>query len=211
MSQNYTVQQGDHIFSIAKKFDFRDYHIIWDHPNNAALKQKRTNPHVLYPGDTVFIPDKNIKTEQIATTQVHRFQIDLDPLKLRIALKDFDNQPIANMPCELDVEGTVYKLTSDGKGLVEKEIPATAQTGSLKVPDLGLEMPLKIGHLDPHDEDPGWQARLINLGYHPGPVGDPDKEQLGYSIEEFQCDHGLTVTGKLDGATKAKLKEVHGS
>jgi len=109
------------------------------------------------------------------------------------------------------VEGTVYKLTSNGKGLIEKEVPPTAQKGVLKVPDLDLEMPVKIGHLDPHDEDPGWQGRLINLGYHPGPVGDDDTEQLGYSIEEFQCDNDLKVTGKLDGATKAKLKESHGA
>jgi len=211
MAKNYTVQQGDHIFSIAKQFEFRDYHIIWDHPNNAALRQKRINPHVLFPGDIVYIPDKNIKTERVVTTQVHRFQVDLDPLKLRIVLKDFDNEPIPHVDCELEVEGTIYKLKSDGKGVIEKEVPATAKHGALKVPDLDLELPVKIGHLDPHDEDPGWQARLINLGYHPGPVGDDDTEQLSYSIEEFQCDQGLKVTGKLDDATRARLKEVHGT
>jgi hypothetical protein len=31
------------------------------------------------------------------------------------------------------------------------------------------------------------------------------------ALEEFQCDNGLEVTGKLDGATRAKLLEVHGS
>lgn len=211
MGQNYTVQQGDHIFSIARQFNFRDYHLIWEHPNNAALKQKRVNPHVLFPGDNVFIPDKNVKTEPVVTTKVHRFQVDLDPLKVRIVLQDFDNEPIPDMDCELEVEGTIYKLKSNGKGLIEKEIPATARTGVLRVPDLDLEMPVKIGHLDPNDEDPGWQARLVNMGYHPGPVGDDDTEQLGYSIEEFQCDHGLKVTGKLDAATRAKLKELHGA
>jgi N-acetylmuramoyl-L-alanine amidase len=125
MAKNYTVQQGDHIFSIAKQFEFRDYHIIWDHPKNAALKQKRINPHVLFPGDIVYIPDKNIKTERVVTTQVHRFQVDLDPLKLRIVLKDFDNEPIPHVDCELAVEGTIYKLKSDGKWAKLKEMHGT--------------------------------------------------------------------------------------
>jgi Putative peptidoglycan binding domain len=211
MAQNYSVLQGDHIFSIAAKFGFRDYRIIWDDPKNAALKQKRQNPHVLFPGDSVYIPDKKEKTESIATTKVHRFKLNEEPLKLRLVLRDFDNEPIPNMECELDVEGQVTKLKTNGKGLIEKEIPATAQKGVLKVPELGLELPVKIGHLDPNDEESGWKARLINLGYHPRGLADDDKEILGYSIEEFQCDHGLPVTGKLDAATKAKLKSEHGS
>lgn len=211
MPQSYSVCPGDHVFNIANKFGFRDYRIIWDHPKNAALKQKRINPHVLFPGDSIYIPDKTEKKESIATTCVHRFQISAEPLKLRLVLRDFDNEPVPNMDCELEVEGQIYKLKSNGSGLIEKEIPATAQKGVLRVPDLDLELPIKIGYLDPHDEESGWQGRLINLGYHPGPVGDEDTEHLGYSIEEFQCDHGLKVTGKLDDATRSKLKEAHGA
>jgi hypothetical protein len=211
MAHNYTVRQGDHVFSISKKFGFTDHRIIWDDPNNAVLKQKRVNPHVLYPGDIVHIPDKKEKTESIVTTKVHRFRLNDEPLKLRIVLRDFDNEPIPNMDCELDVEGQVSKLKTNGKGLIEKEIPATAQKGVLKVPELGLELPVKIGHLDPNDEESGFKARLINLGYHPRALDDNDTEQLGSSVEEFQCDHGLRVTGKLDTGTKAKLKEEHGS
>ncbi len=211
MAQNYTVRQGDHIFSIAAKFGFKDYRIIWDDANNAALKQKRGNPHVLYPGDVVHIPDKREKKEAIATTKVHRFQVNEEPLKLRLVLRDFDDEPIPNMDCELEVEGQVSKLKTNSKGMIEKEIPATAQKGVLKVPELDLELPVKIGHLDPNDEESGWKARLINLGYHPRALDDKDSEQLGYAIEEFQCDNGLPVTGKLDAATKAKLKAAHGS
>src|SRR5262245_17024459 len=211
MSQNYNVQQGDHIFSIAAKFGFRDYRIIWDDPKNATLKQKRVNPHVLFPGDIVFIPDKKEKTESIATTKVHRFKLNEETLKLRLVLRDFDNEPIPNVECELEVEGQVSKLKTNAKGMIEKEIPATAQKGVLKVPELGLELPVKIGYLDPNDEESGWKARLINLGYHPRGLADDDKEILGYSIEEFQCDHNLPVNGKLDAATKAKLKSEHGS
>jgi len=166
---------------------------------------------VLYPGDQLFIPDRNLKTVSVPTTKVHRFRTTVKPLLLRIVLKDFDDKPLANTPCELEVEGKSQKLTTDGKGQIEVKIPKTAQKGTLRVPSLDMEVPIKIGHLDPVEEDSGWQGRLINLGYHAGPVGDTDEELLRYAVEEFQCDHGLKVSGKLDTATLVKLKEVHGS
>jgi hypothetical protein len=211
MSETYRVQQGDHIHSIAATFGFQDYRIIWDDPKNAALRQKRLNPSVLLPGDAVYIPDKKLKTEPAATSKVHRFVLKGEPLKLRITLRDFDNEPIPNMDCELEVEGVVSTLKTNSKGLIEKAIPTTAETGVLRVPELGLELPVKIGYLDPHDEESGWKARLINLGYYPRGLDDQDTEQLAHSIEEFQCDHGLPVTGKPDQTTKEKLEAVHGS
>ncbi len=203
------VKQGEHLSRIAHQYGFADYRTIWEHPNNAALKNKRKNPNVLFPGDQVFIPDKQEKGESCATTKRHRFQVARPPLKLRIVVKDFDDQPVANTECELEVEGAVYKLKTNAQGLIEKEIPRTAERGKLTIPDLGIEHPVKIGHLDPSEEDSGWQARLINLGYHAGPVGDSN-EQIRAALEEFQCDHGLNVTGVLDAATKAKLEKIHG-
>jgi hypothetical protein len=213
MPQTYTVRQGDHMFSIARQFGFSDYHTIWDQGENAELKKKRVNPNVLYPGDVLYIPDKQPKTESVATAKVHRFEINAKPLKLRLTLRDFDNMPVANMNCELEIEGQLFKLKSNGDGFIEQTIPADAHEGVLKVPDMELEIPVKIGYLDPKDEDSGWQARLINLGYHPGPVpaqGENDDPSFRKAIEEFQCDYKLKVTGEADAATKAKLTEIHG-
>ena len=207
---SYTVQQGDHLSGIAAKFGFRDFNTIWNHPSNAGLKQKRQDAHVLLPGDTIFVPDKGEKTVQAATGSVHNYKLKSKPLMLRLGLQDFDGQPIANADCELEIEGKTLKLKSNAKGLIETPVDPTARKGTLRVPTLQLEYPVMIGHLDPLEEDSGWQARLINLGYHAGAVGDPDQEQLGYAIEEFQCDQKLKVTGQLDAATKAKLKEIHG-
>jgi hypothetical protein len=213
MGQSYTVQQGDHIFGITRQFGFWDYRTIWNDGQNAQLRKQRPNPHVLYPGDVVYIPDKKQKTQSIATGKVHRFELRAKPLKLRLTLRDFDNQPIPGMPCELHIEDQVFNLTSNGDGLIEHEVPVTAQSGVLKVPDLDLELPVKIGHLDPHDEDSGWQGRLINLGYHQGPLPQADVADptFRYALEEFQCDYKLKVTGEPDAPTKAKLKEIHGS
>jgi hypothetical protein len=211
MSANHTVAQGEHLTGIAEKYGFRDFQTIWDHPDNAKLKKARVNPHVLHPGDTLVIPDKAIKNEFRATDKEHRFRVTSKPLMLRIALKDFDNEPIPKMPCVLTVAGTAYNLTSDANGIIETSIPKNAKEGTLNVPDLGIEHPIKIGFLDPLAEDSGWKARLVNLGYYPGAVGDVDDEQMRHAIEEFQCDHKLKVTGELDDGTHSKLKQEHGS
>lgn len=205
---SYTVEQGDHLSFIARKFGFADYRTIWDHPENAALKQKRKDPHILYPGDKLYIPDKTTKTERAATTTYHRFRVNAQPLMLRIAVKDFDDRPIANTRCELELAGTTYSLTSDASGMIQTRIPKDAREGTLRIPDLEMVLPLKVGFLDPHDEDSGWHARLVNLGYLP--AGDIPQLRLRYAVEEFQCDYHLTITGELDAATKAKIKAVHG-
>lgn len=208
---SHVVAAGEHITQIAQQYGFRDFNTIWNHAANAALKKLRSDPHVLHPGDTLEIPDKVKRQDTKPIDQAHRFRVSGQPLKLRLALTDFDNEPLAGLACELVIDGVVIPRTSDAKGLIETPIPARAKSGVLKVPELDLEQTLQIGHLDPLDEDSGWQARLINLGYYAGAVADGDQQQLRHAIEEFQCDHQLKVTGDLDGATRAKLLEQHGA
>jgi len=211
MATSHTVKQGEHLSRIAKQCGFLDYHVIWDHPNNAGLKSQRGNPHVLYPGDVLYIPDKKQKTETRPTGKTHVFQVPIPKLLLRLALRDFDNLPIAGTDCELEVEGQVYHLTSDQDGKIEQTIAIPAETGALRIPSLGMNLPIHIGYLDPDGEDSGWKARLINLGYLAGVLGAPDDERFHAALEEFQCDQNLKVTGDPDPATRAKLKEVHGA
>ena len=208
MATNYTVQQGDHLSSIAAKFGFLDYHTIWDHPNNAGLKQKRQNPNVLYPGDSLYIPDKQLKKEARPTGKRHRFKRPGPSLMLRIVVKNVNDEPIANTACKLQVEGQTYQLTTDGNGKIEQEIPATAQSGNLAIQDWNL--PIKIGYMDPVDELTGWQARLNNLGYRAGTSTDLNDPQLRSAIEEFQCDQHINVDGICGPVTQAKLKKAHG-
>lgn len=207
---SYTVKQGDHLSRIAQQNGFRDYRTIWDHPQNGDLKRKRANPNVLMPGDVLFIPDKQNKQEKAPTGAAHVFQIKRTKLILRLAVLDFDNRPVANADCELEVEGRKYSLKTDAKGKIEQAIEPASEKGVLRIPSLEMEIPVKVGHLDPADEDTGWRQRLINLGYHARPLGDDNEAKLRQAIEEFQCDQGLKVTGDLDDATKTKLKALHG-
>jgi hypothetical protein len=213
---DYIVKQGDYLSKIVKQNGFSDYQTIWDHPKNADLKKKRQNPNILYPGDVLFIPEKEEKTESGATEQTHRFKTKGKTLMLRIVFKDFDDKPLANADCDLHLEGKVYSLTSDADGKIEQEIPVSAETGMIifKDPEVPFDqIPIKIGHLDPVEEISGWQARLNNLGYNAGYIDSEDTEQLRSAVEEFQCDYfkdTSQVDGKCGPNTIAKLKKIYG-
>jgi len=211
----HTVQQGDYLSKIAADHGFASHLPIWNHGQNADLKQLRKNPEVLYPGDQVFVPEKETKVESRGTEVRHKFRALKETLKLRLTVLDMSQQPVANKPCQLTVDGTVYNLTTDGTGLVEQEVPRQATTGRLVMDDdtvpIHLDVKLLIGHLDPATEKSGQIGRLENLGYHTG-SGGPDEERLfKRAVEEFQCDHHLAVDGICGPQTQAALERVHGS
>lgn len=225
MSSTHLVKQGEHLARIAFEHGFGDFHTIWNHPQNADLKKKRINPHILFPGDLLFIPDREERVESRATEKRHRFELLADPLKLRLAIKDVANKPLKDIRCRLVIETNEQDLATDSKGIIEQQIPKDAETGSLLIrppnDPLAMQIPFKIGHLDPIDTESGQAARLNNLGYLARDTDEipstPEEkkrvqEQFRSAVEEFQCDHRppLTVDGICGPQTQAKLKEVHG-
>jgi LysM repeat protein len=215
MATDHTVVQGEHLSSIAKEYGFSTYLTIWNHPNNAALKQQRQNPNVLYPGDHLFIPDRELRQESRPTDKQHLFQKKGGPLKLRVVLEDQYEKPIAHAKCLLSVDGDFRTVTTDGTGRIEQTIPPTARSVTLVIRDPQTpvennEMSIKIGNLDPVNEVSGQQGRLINLGYLVGDVNQVDQTAFESAVEEFQCDQSLTVDGICGPQTQAKLKQVHG-
>ena len=209
MPSNHNVEQGDHISKIAEKHHFFDYNIIWDDGANAAIKAKRDNPHVLNPGDVVVIPDKTEKKETRPTTKMHVFKVKRQKLQLWIEVHNYDDEVAANADMVFKVEGAEKALKLGASGTVYKPIKVSDGEGHLKVEALNIDTAMKIGYLDPVEEPTGQHARLNNLGYNAGTVGNPDPEQLKSAVEEFQCDNSLPLTGECDAATRAKLKEIH--
>jgi N-acetylmuramoyl-L-alanine amidase len=211
---SHEVKQGEHVVRIAAEHGFRKFETIWDDPNNAALKQKRENPNVLFPGDVVFVPEKETREESAETAKLHRFKLRGEQLMLRLRVLDFDNEPLTNTPCELQVDGQVQQFETDDDGRIEQAIPRTAEEALLlfKSPLVPFDTAtrIKIGHLDPIDEASGQAARLSNLGYFFSRDDGRDEERLDHAIQEFQCDHELEVNGVCGPETQAKLKEIHG-
>ena len=218
MPPYHVVQQGEHLSSIARSYGFSDFNTIWNDGQNAELRQKRKNPNVLFPNDRLFIPERTAKEESGSTEQKHVFKVKQSELKLVLVLENLYGKPMANVRCDLRVESEVHQLVTDGQGRLTQTIPATAENAQLTVTDRTTSVqdttiPIKIGHLDPIDEVSGQRARLNNLGYHAdAPAGKEQEAEAAFTsaVEEFQCDHGLTVDGRCGPLTQAKLKEAHG-
>jgi N-acetylmuramoyl-L-alanine amidase len=216
MATDYTVRQGDYLSKIAKEFGFSDYLTIWNHPDNSELKSKRKNPNVLYPGDKLVIPDRNLREENCPVDKRHIFKKKGPALRLRLILEDAYEEPIANAQCLLAIEGGFRSITTDGQGKIDEPLAPGTTRATIIIQDAqqthlnNVEIPIKIGHLDPLEELSGQRARLKNLGYFPGKADDKNGPAFVTAVERFQAEHGLTVDGICGPKTQGKLKEVHG-
>jgi hypothetical protein len=209
MAQSYTVKPGDHISSIAEEFQFRDYKNIWEDGGNAQLRQSRSNPDVLNPGDIINIPDKKKREEACATGRTHVFEARLIHPRLRIRFLDFDGEPRTDKDVDIEVESKVERVKTDGSGIATRhKIPRNAHQGKVLIETDGFK--IGIGALDDVDTPKGQQARLMNLGYYRGSMDSVDEMEFRSAVEEFQCDREMKVTGVCDAETQAKLKSEHG-
>jgi N-acetylmuramoyl-L-alanine amidase len=237
MGEYHTVAQGEFLSLIASKYGFADYKTIWEAGENQSLKEERKNPSVLFPGDKVFIPDKELREESGSTESKHRFELRRHKLLLRLKLEGLKKEPLKDHECVLTVEGDTEQFTTGADGIIKKEISASAGQGQLKDRDKAgsairteTTIPLKIGSLDPETKITGQIARLNNLGYNAGEIPDhplyPDEEKalrespdFISAVEEFQCDFmggdnlaqiKAVVDGICGKKTQAKLVEAHG-
>jgi len=206
---DYTVRQGDCISSISARFGLLP-ESLWDHPDNAQLKELRGDMNVLYPGDVLFVPDKAEKTEPGATEQKHRFRKKNTPAVLRIQLLDAEDNPRSGVSYTLDVDGRLISGTTDADGILEHSIPSDARAGRL-IPQDEDAIPLDLGGLDPIDTLTGVKQRLSNLGYDCDETTDTLDEEAQDTLKAFQKQYELEETGEPDQATKDKLQEIHGS
>jgi len=209
VSFTLTVEQGDTLARIADEHGFSDYKTIWDRPENAELRQQRDNPNVLSPGDKIFIPDKTAKTVTCATGSAHRFTLKGTATRLRLVLLDLGGAPLKNTAVELTVEGQTSTVHTDGNGLLDQVLPPHAQDATVRVGE--IEYDIKIGHLDPPDQQTGLVARLRNMGYlAPGADSEVDPDELKFAVELFQRDHQLTVDGSDTSQVEQKMKDIYG-
>ena len=216
MATTHVVQQGECLSSIAEYYGFSDWRIVYDHPRNASFRELRPDPHVIHPGDRLYIPDPDLKDEPGATEQLHTYELIAEPTLLRVVLEDEDGQPFANKRYELTVGDRVYPGTTDATGLLEHEIEPTDSHGQLVIwkheQDVakGITWMLEIGGLDPVEKITGVQARLNNLGYDSGPVDGIQGPITTAAVEAFQGENELVVDGIVGPQTRGKLKEIHG-
>jgi hypothetical protein len=212
MSRDYTVQEGDCLSSIAETFGFF-WETLWDHANNAELRQSRQDPNTLVPGDHVFIPDIRIKEEAGQTTLVHTFRLKGVPVYLNFRVLDEEGTPRAGVQYTLSVDGAEKKGVTPEDGLIAEVIPPKAAKATLTLHDEDgdEEYEFLLGNLEPVERPKGLQARLLNLGYMKGDITGQIDDATHRALELFQLAHQMEPTGQPDDATLAALAQLHES
>ncbi len=203
----HQVEQGECLASIAKAKGFLP-DTLWNAPENAALREKRTG-HVLSPGDELFIPEKKPKEVTASTGSRHVFKVRNRTTPFELRLQE-EGAGRSGLSWKLKVGALELKGKTDGSGTVRATIPADATGARLEIGDGGDEIyDLKLGELDPIGTDDGVKIRLQNLGYCDPDSGDDDALKEG--ITRFQQLKGLEATGTMDDATRNALRDAHGS
>lgn len=215
MPKEHIVRQGECLLTIAKRYGFPDWRLVYDDGANADLRKLRPDPFVLYPGDRVHIPDYEHEVFDCATEQRHRFKLERKTPLFRMHLMDDEDQPHAGVPYELTFGSTSFEGTTAKDGLIEHPITADTARGTLRVWFYGergksppVDITVNLGHLDPIDTVSGVQARLANLGFFLGSISDDLCDHTKRAVTAFQQHYELTVSGEIDDATRGKLTEL---
>jgi len=212
----HVVRQGECLSSIAAQYGYAHYDELYQHPGNARLRELRPNPHLLYPGDEIFIPEREPPAFPVATGERATFRVQSPMAVLRIVLQDADGRAQVGVPWKLEVGEAVHRGETSDDGLVEAEVPAHTTEATLEV-EMKIDddpvthrYPLQIGGLDPVDTTTGVKARLTNLGFACGSVKDEEDERTTEAIAAFRQQAGVDEEGPCGERTRAALVERYG-
>jgi hypothetical protein len=207
----YFVRQGDYLTSIADRFGFEPAE-VWEHQKNEALRKKRKNPNLLFPGDVLFIPDEEPAecSLEVGTTNAYVAEETLTKVT-------FIGPP--GQAYRIDGIDPPLEDTAGDDGKVELEVPTSIHFLWVHYPALNFIFPLQIGHMDPVHKLTGMQARLDGLGYGRtllSPLvdalrggADSAAELLAGSIARFQARNELPISGERDEETIKKLEDIY--
>ncbi len=240
MSTIHIVQQGENLSSIARQYGFTSWRSVYDHPDNASFRQRRPNPHVIFPGDEIIIPSPGRREATLRTGAEHRVTIRHSRLVLCLDLQYRGGYPMEDVRYELDIGDEHFQGRTEQGGRIMVPIDPDDREGELRLwpyepapdeepfeddedddeavaDDDDLEnvcrvLPLKISHLDPAHKAAGLQARLNNLGYCCGSVDGVIGTKTRAALRLFRAAHGIEDPVS-DGSepTHSGLEDRHGS
>jgi N-acetylmuramoyl-L-alanine amidase len=128
----HVVRQGECLSSIAAHYGLTSWKAIYDYPPNAAMKQARPNPNLIYPGDTFEIPAIAPKTAPAKTGKAD-FKVKVPKVKLMLRLRDVHGAPIKAAKYKLQVEATAVEGVTDGQGALAQPLQPRAKLAMLEV------------------------------------------------------------------------------
>jgi len=163
---------------------------------------------MLAEGDVLFIPEPEEREVDRPTNQRHQFRAHVPTLVVQLRLLGVDGKPRPEEVVAVTIDGAAAQFETVAPGTIQTRIEPTASQVSVQ---LGEEMlHFGVGFLQPIETLAGQRERLNNLGYFAGDSDDPNVLELRSAVEEFQCDQGLFVDGKVGPQTRAALVKAHG-
>jgi hypothetical protein len=159
------------------------------------------------------LPDLDLQSSGHATDALHEF-VAWTVRVIDLRLHAWQWQSLASCPAQLSSSAVDAQSTDEAGDVtftlrsVVPDVGAVMETKAVEH-DYVVARKVEIAGLDPVELPRGQRTRLDNLGYV-GLFDDDDDGPSAWAIEEFQCEHGLTIDGDCGPATRAKLLEVHG-
>ena len=204
----YVVCQGDHLRTIAMRFGLEPAK-LWDDPKNARLKDLRGDGDVLHPGDLLYVPTKKPTGQPLRARTKNRYRAKIPTMPVALTLSDADG-PLADQPYE--VRGLRLREgeppptgTTDGDGRVSLELPVDTRLVEFYLPKRHIIVRVKVGDMDPIDEETGVVKRLMNVGVFSKGT-HPARADIAAGLCAYQQRRGLRVTGRLDQRTRDELE-----
>src|SRR2546421_2382581 len=163
----HIVVQGETRLGLASKNGLDSWEDIVNAPENASIKDSLKDPGIVKAGLSLFIPNRVLKQDPKGVDATHPFTIKRPTAWLRLAVKDAAGAALADKKYELSVDSSVTSGTIPADGVIERLVSVHASEGTLTVwiDDQTTEVwSLRIGHMDPIEEETGVVSRLTNLG-----------------------------------------------
>jgi hypothetical protein len=204
------VRPGDYWTKLAAELGF-DADEVWNDAKNEEIRRLRPKRELLAAGDIVYVP--GVPDEGIRLKVGTENQITAKAPGAEVKLR-FKDPGCPGAAYTVEGVGEDIKGNADGDGVVTLKIPVHVREVFFYFDELGHATKVKVGELDPIEEDSGVRQRLEHLRFIKGPPSgdeEQDAKKLAVAIGKFQKAQGLPVTEKLDDATKNALKSAHSS
>jgi N-acetylmuramoyl-L-alanine amidase len=217
----YVVQAGDHLAGIAARLGF-DAGAAWNDDRNRELRERRGDPQVLAAGDVLYVPEPEARGVAVRPRTTNRYTARAATVRVRVRMRT-GSGALANTECHVLGDGPPRTATTDGEGNLELTVAACTRELRVQAPERRVDAVLRVGDLDPLDEDSGVVQRLTNLGYL-APIADyryadddgahtsaeSRHRRMTLALAAFQRDRGIEQTGSPDAETREALRQAHG-
>ena len=128
----YVVRKGDSFDSIARKHGLHDWKALYNARENASLRVKRRNPHLIQPGDVVHIPSTggDDPTQAETIKKLKKLQEEMRK-SMRSELRYLANEKrkLNRLSTNVDTAATMALIAVDLGKLVNLGYKASIKTG----------------------------------------------------------------------------------